>query len=210
MASLLFWAASRTLLELLDDEKYLGILPGIIATLHTWGRTLVLHPHIHCLITGGGLTNDGKWKVVNNGYLIPIRVVMPVFRGKFIYAVRKALRDGKLTLPSGMRPQQLENLLNKLGRKKWNVHIRQRCPGGGRGSDIAGPIFPRSFALRGTTQPVAFWKLRTQAFVLLLWAGGLLTSFFFSRYFSQKTTGGFSVHGTDHTPMFLTAFINSL
>ena len=161
MASLLFWALSRTLLELLSDEKYLGVLPGIIATLHTWGRILVLHPHIHCLITGGGLTNNGKWKVVNNGYLIPIRVVMPVFRGKFIYAVRKALRDGNLTLPSGMRSQQLENLLNKLGRKKWNVHIRQRCPGGTRvlvylGRYISGGPISKSRLIEVTEDRVLF------------------------------------------------------
>jgi hypothetical protein len=75
MFGLLFRSVSRTLLELLEDEKYLGARPGIIATLHTWGRTLILHPHIHCLVTGGGLTRKNEWREVSNGFLLPVRVV---------------------------------------------------------------------------------------------------------------------------------------
>ena len=69
MTTLLFQAVRDTLTTLLADPKYLGAQPGIIAALHTWGQTLVLHPHIHCLVTGGGLTPDGQWKAVRNGFL---------------------------------------------------------------------------------------------------------------------------------------------
>jgi hypothetical protein len=126
MANLLFRCAVATLMELLQDKKYLGALPGIIASLHTWGRNLSQHPHLHCLVTGGGWI-DGLWKAVTGGYLLPFEVVRKLFRGKYIAALRQAHREGDLQLPEGMSDQQLENLFNKLGRKvKWNVHIRER------------------------------------------------------------------------------------
>jgi len=130
MPQLLFATVRATLCELLGDAKYLGATPGIIATRHTWSQTLVLPPHGHCLVTGGGLTDTGEWRAVQNGFLLPVRVVMAVFRGKLLYAIDTALRRGQLTLPVGMAMWQWENLRNKLGRQKWNVHIRERYPHG--------------------------------------------------------------------------------
>jgi hypothetical protein len=124
-AHLLFRAAWETVRELLADPRYLGATPGMIAALHTWGQTLVLHPHLHCLVTGGGLAGD-TWTAVRNGYLLPARVVMPVFRGKLLDAVGKALDAGQLTHPPGMAPHQLRMLLNRVGRKKWHVQIMER------------------------------------------------------------------------------------
>lgn len=126
MSQLLFASVHETLRELLGDGKYLGAKPGIIATLHTWTQTLLLHPHVHCLVTGGGLTESGDWVAVRHGCLLPMRVVMAVFRGNLRAAIRQGLVHGTLALPEGKRPQQMENLLNKLGRVKWNVHIRER------------------------------------------------------------------------------------
>jgi hypothetical protein len=135
MSTLLFQAVRATLLELLADSKYLGAQPGIIAALHTWSQTLVLHPHVHCLVTGGGLTPDGAWKAVRHGFLLPVRVVMAVFRGKLLATIRQALAQEVLTLPEGVRPQQMLNLLTRLGHPRkttWNVHIRERyCHGAG-------------------------------------------------------------------------------
>jgi hypothetical protein len=130
MTTLLFAGVRDTFLELLGDEAYLGAKPGIIATLHTWTQTLLLHPHVHCLVTGGGLTESGDWVAVRHGFLLPSRVAMAVFRGKLLAAVRRAVQQGQLRLPAGMRPQRCDNLLNKLGRQKWNVHIRERYPHG--------------------------------------------------------------------------------
>ena len=87
----------------------------MIAALHTWSQTLVLHPHVHCLVTGGGLTPDGPWKVVRNGFLLPVRVAMAVLRGKLLAAIRQALAGEALVVPEGVRPQQLLNLLTRLG-----------------------------------------------------------------------------------------------
>jgi hypothetical protein len=129
MTTLVFQAVRDTLYDLLADPKYLGAQPGLIAALHTWSQTLVLHPHVHCLVTGGGLTPAGQWVTVRNGFLLPVRVVMAVFRGKMLAALRQALARDELVLPEAMRPQQFLNLLNRLGHAQktpWNVHIRER------------------------------------------------------------------------------------
>ena len=130
MPQLLFASVHDTWLELVSDANYLGARLGVIATLHTWSQTLLLHPHIHCVVTGGGLNASGQWVAVSNGFLLPMRVVMAVFRGKLRAAIRQGLAQGMLQLPRGKSQPQVENLLNKLGRQKWNVHIRERDPSG--------------------------------------------------------------------------------
>lgn len=126
MTNILFNAVRDTLYEFFFDERHIGGKPGIIATLHTWSQTLILHPHIHCLITEGGL-RDGNWvSPRHKGYLLPVRAVMPVFRGKFLAYIDRAVGKEKLKLPEGMTIQRWKNLKNKLGRVKWNVHIRER------------------------------------------------------------------------------------
>src|SRR4030095_932072 len=127
--TLLLQAVRDTLGTLLADPKYLGAQPGILAALHTWSQTLVLHPHVHCLVTGGGLTASGDWQAVRQGFLLPARVVMAVFRGKMLDAIRQAWRRGALVLPEVRRPQQWLNLLTRLGhprKSRWNVRIMER------------------------------------------------------------------------------------
>jgi hypothetical protein len=135
MSTLLLQAVRDTLFDLLADTKYLGAQPGILAALHTWSQTLVLHPHVHCLVTGGGLTPAGQWVAVRHGFLLPARVVMAVFRGKMVDAIRRTLVRGEFALPESMGPQQVRNLLNRLGhprKTKWNVRIMERyCHGAG-------------------------------------------------------------------------------
>jgi hypothetical protein len=128
MTTLLLQAVRDTLGTLLADPTYLGAQPGILAALHTWSQTLMLHPHLHCLVTGGGLTPAGQWVAVRNGFLLPARVVMAVFRGKMVAAIRQTLARGALALPAPMRPPQWLNLLNRLGhpKTKWNVRIMER------------------------------------------------------------------------------------
>ena len=129
MTTLLFQAVRDTLCTLLADPKYLGAQPGILAALHTRSQTVVLHPHVHCLVTGGGLTPAGQWVAVRQGFLLPARVVMAVFRGKMVDALRQTVARGALALPEPMSPQQWLNLLNRLGhprKTKWNVRIMER------------------------------------------------------------------------------------
>jgi hypothetical protein len=129
MTSLLLQAVRETLGTLLADAKYLGAQPGIIAALHTWSQTLMLHPHVHCLVTGGGLTPVRQWVAVQHGFLLPARVVMAVFRGKLLDAIRQAFAREERTLPEPMRPQQVLTLLNRRGhptKTRWNVRIMER------------------------------------------------------------------------------------
>jgi hypothetical protein len=133
MTSLLFAAVRDPLFALLGAPTSLGARPGIIAGLHPWGQTLVLHPHIPCLVTGGGLPPEGRWMAVPNGSLLPGRVVMAVCRGKRLDALRHALHRGALTLPDGLRAQPFLNRLNRLGHKKktgWHGRIMTRYPQG--------------------------------------------------------------------------------
>lgn len=126
MTDILFTAVRDTLFEFFLDERHIGAKPGIIATLHTWSQTLMLHPHIHCLVTEGGLF-DGQWVCrTKQGYLLPVRAVMAVFRGKLLAYLNDAVEKSELQLPDGMTGQRWKNLKNKLGRAKWNVHIRER------------------------------------------------------------------------------------
>jgi len=124
-ANLLFRAAWETLSARLGDPKSLGATPGMSAALHPWGQTLVRHPPLHCLVTGGGLAGD-TWRAVRNGYLLPARVVRPVLRGKLLAALHEALDAGHLTRPPGVAPHQLRRLLHRLGRKQWHVQIMER------------------------------------------------------------------------------------
>jgi hypothetical protein len=133
MTTLLFQAVRDTLVVLLAAPQSLGAQPGILAALHTWSQTLVLHPPIHCLVTGGGLTADGAWKAVRHGFLLPVRVVMAVLRGTMLAAIQQALARAELVLPEGVRLQPFLNLLTRLGpprKTTWNVHIRERSTHG--------------------------------------------------------------------------------
>ena len=104
--------------ELTGDPKHLGAEPGFILTLHTWGRSLSLHPHIRCLITAGGLDEEGQWVSPRRKCFLPTPVVMEGFRGKFLAYLRRAEEAGELRLPQGLPPVRLERLLKKLKRVK--------------------------------------------------------------------------------------------
>lgn len=93
----MFAAASETLLELGYDDKRLGAQLGFTAVLHTWTRDLRFHPHLHCIVTGGGLSPDGtRWKATRRDYLFPVAVLSKLFRGKLVAALDEAYRDGRL------------------------------------------------------------------------------------------------------------------
>jgi hypothetical protein len=91
-----FEAVAQTLLEVAANPKHLGARIGFLATLHTWGQNLTLHPHIHCVIPGGGLSLEGKWIACRKGFFLPVRILSRVFRGKFIDLLKRAWVAGKL------------------------------------------------------------------------------------------------------------------
>jgi hypothetical protein len=77
LTAVLFSCVRETVLTLLSDSKWLGAQPGILAALHTWSRTLAFHAHVHCLVSGGGLTVCDSWVAVRTGFLLPVAVKCP-------------------------------------------------------------------------------------------------------------------------------------
>lgn len=125
-ADTLFAAASETLTQLLDDPKYLGARVGLLSALHTWSQTLAGHVHLHVLVTAGGLDEAGCWKQPKKSCLLPRKVLMIKFRGKFRAMLLEKLRRGELVVPPDTSEARLRGLLNRLGRTTWNVKILQR------------------------------------------------------------------------------------
>lgn len=126
LASLLFTAAQQTLLQFSRDARYLAAVPGILSVLHTWGRNLSLHPHLHVLISHGGLAADGTWVAPKKAALFPQKPVMQVFRGKLLALLRRALNDSSLVIPADRRAHHIATLLNQWGRRDWVVHFCER------------------------------------------------------------------------------------
>lgn len=126
MMDLLFAAASQSMSQLLRDPRFLGARPGMILSLHTWGRTLTQHPHVHALISAGGLDDSGQWRSSRADYLVPVKALKPIYRGKFLDALEQSLTRGRLTLPTGMTTSQAKALLKRTSRKPWNIRIQSR------------------------------------------------------------------------------------
>src|SRR6185312_6603263 len=118
---LLFNASAATLLAFAKDEKHLGALPGIISVLHTWGQQLSFHPHIHCIISGGGITANNEWKEAKKNkwqFLFPVEAMSTVYRGKFLEALKQMIAKGEAMLPADIDHKQLFNILYS---KEWVV-----------------------------------------------------------------------------------------
>lgn len=126
LSNLLFKSAQDTLQQFSRDARYLAAMPGILSTLHTWGRNLSLHPHLHVLISHGGVDAGGHWVAPKKASLFPQTPVMQVFRGKLLARLKAALNDGTLCLPAGRRAHHIATLLNQLGRRSWVVHFCKR------------------------------------------------------------------------------------
>ena len=126
---IMFSAASQTLLVLGKDEQRLGGVPGITAVLHSWTRSLSYHPHVHCIVTGGGLSlDDARWIPTSKSFLFPVDVMRVLFRGKVLDAVSRAYKQGKLRLSGTCAdladPACFERLKSKLYEKSWVVYSK--------------------------------------------------------------------------------------
>ncbi|MBV8398697.1 MAG: IS91 family transposase [Acetobacteraceae bacterium] len=102
---LLFRAAAETLRTIAADPQYLGAEIGFFAVLHTWGQTLTYHPHLHCVVSGGGLSPDGtQWVSCRAGFFLPVRVLSRLFRRLFLEGLVSAFEAGHLPFFAALEP----------------------------------------------------------------------------------------------------------
>lgn len=126
MIDVLFKASHDTLQQFSSDKRYLDAKAGLIASLHTWGRNLSLHPHIHFLMTHGGVDQIGRWREPRRTILFPRKPVMQVFRGKYLACLKQAMSDVSWKMPPSLRRDELQRLIRRLYEKEWVVHFCKR------------------------------------------------------------------------------------
>jgi predicted Zn-ribbon and HTH transcriptional regulator len=131
---LLFDSASGALLKIAGDPEHLGVQPGVTMVLHTWTRDLQLHPHVHAIVTGGGLIpGTDRWVAAKPRFFLPILVLGDMLRGKVLAALRKAYDRHELDLGGACaplaRPRAFKRLLDGLYTKKWVVYAKRAFGG---------------------------------------------------------------------------------
>ena len=132
--AILFKAAAETLSTIAADRRHLGAEIGFIAVLHTWGQNLQHHPHVHCLVPGGGLSPDGRrWVSCRPGFFLPVRVLSRLFRRLFLEKLRVAFDAGRLTL-FGVLARLIDDAaftqcLAELRRIEWVVYAKRPFAG---------------------------------------------------------------------------------
>ncbi len=119
MYNLLFEVSWETLQVFAKDRKYLNAKTGMTAVLHTWSQTLGLHPHLHCIVPGGGVRSSGKWKYTRSKgkYLFPGKALKKVFKGIFMEKLKELNRTGVINLSYELK--------EKLYKKKWVVYAKR-------------------------------------------------------------------------------------
>ena len=126
---ILFRAVSETLLTIAADPKHLGAAIGFLAVLHTWGQNLHLHPHIHCVVPGGGISTNGtRWIGCRRSFFLPVRVLSCLFKKKFLLYLTKSFRLGKLKFCGEMaglaRSAGFQALCRQANRIDWAVYAK--------------------------------------------------------------------------------------
>ena len=140
---ILFRAASETLRTIAADPKHLGAEIGFLAVLHTWGQNLLHHPHLHCLVPGGGIAPDGRsWIACRPGFFLPVRVLSRMFRGLFLHHLTQAFAGGKLNFFSVHRhlhePAAFRRYLAPVHRTEWVVYAKRPFAGPAQVLDYVG------------------------------------------------------------------------
>ena len=130
MYTWLFQTSAATLREIAADSRHLGAEIGGLSILHTWGQTLVRHPHVHCVVPAGGVSADHRhWiRPKYAGFFLPIKVLSRVFRGKFVAALRRAYRRGELDFGGATEalrdPRQWHTFVDTLFATDWIVYAK--------------------------------------------------------------------------------------
>lgn len=126
---LLHRCCAETLLELSADPKWLGATPAIIQVLHTWNQELGYHVHMHCIVSGGGLSRDGKLRRSSSKFFLPVRVLRDRFKGKFLARLSELYAKGVLSFSASCKELQTKTVWNAfkntLYEKDWCPYIKQ-------------------------------------------------------------------------------------
>jgi len=130
LTQLLFACVRDTLLTLLADPRRLGATPGILMSLHTWGRNLSRHPHMHCLVTAGGLSPEGRWLAPRDPLLVHHNPLRALFRGMFLGQLNGLLREQQLALPPHQDRLFWHALIRTLYKVPWNLKVLPAYPHG--------------------------------------------------------------------------------
>ena len=130
----MFRAASQTLLTIAADPKHLGARIGITAVLHTWGSALTHHPHVHCIVPGGGISPDGKaWVACRPGFFLPVRVLSRLFRRLILEKLAAAHEAGQLQFFNHLtllaEPLAFAELLARSRKTEWVVYAKKPFAG---------------------------------------------------------------------------------
>ena len=131
---LLFQASADTLTTIAADPKHLGAHIGFTGVLHTWGSPMTHHPHIHCIVPGGGLSLDGThWKACRRGFFLPVRVLSRYFRRVFLERLKRAYRAGKLQFIGRLEALRdaaaFDQLITALNHTEWVVYAKRPFSG---------------------------------------------------------------------------------
>jgi len=125
---LLFASVKESLLSMTREEKYFGARIGFFAILHTWGQRLNLHPHLHCVVPGGGFSEKKqKWIQCGSGWIVPNRALSKRFRSIYLQALKKIYHQGELYLKGSEyeAPEDFQGLIDALFQKDWVVYIKE-------------------------------------------------------------------------------------
>lgn len=168
--------AAQATQELLADAERVGVQVGIVAALHTWDDRVRRHPHLHCLVTGGGLTPDEIWKDSSKPgdmpFLVRVEPLMQRFRTLFCRKAEHAVKNSQLTLPKGCRRQQMLNRIHQVNRRDWQVYIAKPPEDGGPTTEeilayqakavAGGPL--SNVRIEGLARKVTAWQAEIQTF----------------------------------------------
>lgn len=139
---LLHRCSAQTLLELSADKKYLGATPGIIQILHTWNQEMDYHVHMHCIISGGGITSDRKLKLSSSDFFIPVFVLRNKFKGKFLSNLQGLYASGSLCFSDSCMklkdPSAWNSFRDSLYKKDWCPYIKETFNGFGNAIEYLG------------------------------------------------------------------------
>jgi hypothetical protein len=123
LGRLLFVSVRRAIFSLASDPKYLGALPGVVMALHTWGEQLFLHPHVHAVVTAGGMSLAGAWVAARRRCLFPFRPLQVLFKETFCHGLLRLAKRGELRLPPGWDVARVKQLCRDLRQQRWNIEI---------------------------------------------------------------------------------------